>query len=118
MAPGSAEEPGERTPTPSGRSTIPRSPLRPPSAERHPSRRAWFRVKACRPPARMPEQPPAPTEDFRYWAFISYSHSDERWAAWLHHVLETYRVPAPLAGGPTRDGARPRRLFPVFRDRD
>ena len=55
---------------------------------------------------------------YRYWAFISYSHADEAWAKWLHKALETYRVPRRLVGGPTRFGPRPRRLFPVFRDRD
>ncbi len=51
----------------------------------------------------------------RYKAFISYAHSDERWAGWLQHALETYRVPRTLrqGGGPDSSG----RLFPVFRDR-
>ena len=30
---------------------------------------------------------------FKYRAFISYSHSDEKWARWLHRGLETYRMP-------------------------
>ncbi|HEX4871894.1 MAG TPA: TIR domain-containing protein [Nevskiaceae bacterium] len=54
----------------------------------------------------------------RYWAFISYSHADEAWARWLHRALETYRVPARLVGREHPDGPIPRRLFPVFRDRD
>ena len=57
---------------------------------------------------------------FKYWAFLSYSHADERWAARLHREIETYRVPKPLVG--TRGGDdtpdRPARLFPVFRDRE
>ena len=36
--------------------------------------------------------------EFRYRAFISYSHSDERWAQWLHRALETYRLPRHLVG--------------------
>ena len=24
---------------------------------------------------------------FRYWAFISYSHKDEKWASWLHRGI-------------------------------
>ncbi|HEU4452664.1 MAG TPA: TIR domain-containing protein [Longimicrobium sp.] len=61
----------------------------------------------------------APTPDYRYWAFISYSHRDERWAAWLHRSLEAYRIPRPLVGSAAPDGTlRPRRLFPLFRDRD
>lgn len=54
----------------------------------------------------------------KYWAFISYSHQDEAWATWLHRALETYRVPRRLVGRATPAGAVPRRLFPVFRDRD
>jgi hypothetical protein len=37
---------------------------------------------------------------------------------WLHRALETYRVPKRIVGQPTRDGERPRRLFPIFRDRE
>lgn len=55
---------------------------------------------------------------FKYWAFISYSHQDRVWADWLHKTLEAYRVPKRLAGRPSRDGEVPRRLFPIFRDRD
>lgn len=54
----------------------------------------------------------------RYWAFISYSHRDKKWGDWLHRAVETYRVPRKLVGTPGRDGAVPRRLFPVFRDRE
>ena len=57
-------------------------------------------------------------QDFKYWAFISYSHADEEWAKWLHKSIETYRVPRKLVGRETDNGALPRRLFPVFRDRD
>ena len=56
-----------------------------------------------------------PAAVFRYSAFISYSHRDERWARWLQTALETYRVPSPLAR--TQSGAASRRLSPVFRDR-
>src|SRR5687767_10589364 len=59
-----------------------------------------------------------PDEELRYWAFISYSHSDEAWARWLHSALETYRVPRRLRGRPSSLGPLPGRLFPVFRDRD
>jgi tetratricopeptide (TPR) repeat protein len=54
----------------------------------------------------------------RYRAFISYSHHDERWARWLHKALETYRIPARLVGQTTAAGPIPRRLTPIFRDRD
>jgi len=55
---------------------------------------------------------------YRYRAFISYSHQDQAWAAWLHKALETYRVPSRLVGLTTAAGVIPPRLAPVFRDRD
>jgi tetratricopeptide (TPR) repeat protein len=58
------------------------------------------------------------SSEFRYRAFISYSHSDERWAQWLHRALETYRLPRRLVGRETAFGPVPERLAPVFRDRD
>src|SRR5215217_4747350 len=58
-------------------------------------------------------------QTWKYWAFISYSHADESWARWLHRTMETYKVPKALAGTKTPEGAvRPRRLYPLFRDRD
>lgn len=54
----------------------------------------------------------------RYRAFISYSHADARWAAWLHRSLEGYRLPSRLRGGTGEHGALPDRLVPIFRDRD
>lgn len=53
----------------------------------------------------------------RYWAFISYSHRDERWAAWLHRKLEGYDGHAKIAASASGEPL-PKRLFPVFRDRD
>jgi hypothetical protein len=60
----------------------------------------------------------SPHSDRRYWAFISYSHSDTKETAWLHKALENYKVPGYLIGTETRTGVVPRRIFPVFRDRD
>lgn len=54
----------------------------------------------------------------RYRAFISYSHADARWAAWLHRSLEGYRLPSRLRGGTGAHGPLPERLTPIFRDRD
>jgi len=54
----------------------------------------------------------------RYAAFISYSHADTPTVRWLHHALETFRVPKALVGTPTPLGPAPRRLAPIFRDRD
>lgn len=56
--------------------------------------------------------------DFKYWAFISYSHQDKAWGEWLLKALEAYVVPKHLVGRDGRDGKIPRRLFPIFRDRD
>lgn len=53
-----------------------------------------------------------------YRAFISYSHADAATANWLHRVLEAYRVPAKLVGHDTPLGPVPRRLLPIFKDRE
>ncbi|WP_250627929.1 toll/interleukin-1 receptor domain-containing protein [Pinirhizobacter soli] len=56
--------------------------------------------------------------DFRYRAFISYSHQDKAWAGWLHRALETYVIPKRLVGTETPAGIIPRRWAPIFRDSD
>ena len=56
--------------------------------------------------------------DFKYWAYISYSHQDSKWADWLHKALERYKVPSRLVGQESRDGKVPKRPFPIFRDRE
>lgn len=50
-----------------------------------------------------------------YKAFISYSHADDAWATWLQRALERYRIPARLRAS---QPGLPRRLYPVFRDRE
>src|SRR5581483_11221932 len=55
---------------------------------------------------------------FRFWAFVSYSHADQRWATWLHRNLEFYRLPRALIGRTSQDGPLPKRLYPIFRDRE
>lgn len=57
-------------------------------------------------------------DEYKYWAFISYSHQDEAWASWLHKSLETYKVPRKLVGRELETGVVPRRIFPIFRDRE
>lgn len=54
----------------------------------------------------------------KYRAFISYSHRDARWASWLHAALESYRIPKPLVGKLTERGEVPKRLTPIFKDRE
>lgn len=53
-----------------------------------------------------------------YRAFLSYSHKDGPAAARLHRRLEAYRIPKRLAGRETARGPVPRRLVPIFRDRE
>lgn len=55
--------------------------------------------------------------DKKYRAFISYSHADEHWGAWLQRSLEQFRAPKELARAIEAAG-RPLRLTPVFRDRE
>jgi hypothetical protein len=50
-----------------------------------------------------------------YKAFISYSHSDERWARWLQRALEKYKLPKTFRQSHPE---LPDRLYPIFRDRD
>ena len=56
--------------------------------------------------------------EYRFKAFLSYSHQDESRAAWLHNALETYRVPRRLVGSQGQFGSVPGKLTPVFRDRE
>ena len=53
----------------------------------------------------------------RYMAFLSYSHDDDKDAAWFHENLEEFRVPKRLIGQLTDMGPVPKRLSPIFRDR-
>lgn len=55
---------------------------------------------------------------FRYKAFISYSWADRRATEQLFHRLENFHTPKSLVGAPTANGPAPRRLVPIFRDRD
>lgn len=54
----------------------------------------------------------------QYIAFISYSLSDSTIAKRLHGWLEAYRVPGRLVGRESPLGLVPRRLGPIFRDRE
>lgn len=54
----------------------------------------------------------------RYRAFISYCHRDHAVAVKLHHALETYAIPTKLVGKITSAGEVPKRLVPIFKDRE
>lgn len=54
----------------------------------------------------------------RYRAFISYSHQDAAAGRRLHRRLEQYVLPKRLVGRTTPRGPVPRRLGPIFRDRE
>lgn len=52
-------------------------------------------------------------EEYRYFAFISYSHKDMSWAKWLQSKLENYRLPAQIR---KKHIGLPQKIAPVFRD--
>src|SRR5262249_13458040 len=54
--------------------------------------------------------------NYRFRAFLSYSHRDKPHARWLHRALETYRLPRQLVGRRTEFGEVPRSLGKAFRD--
>jgi tetratricopeptide (TPR) repeat protein len=60
----------------------------------------------------------ASTESPKYWAFISYSHKDSAFGRRLHRRLENYALPRRMAGRASGQGVIPRRLAPIFRDRE
>jgi len=51
---------------------------------------------------------------FDYYAFISYSRKDEKWAKWLQKRMEQYRLPTILR---KEENTLPKRINPVFRDK-
>ena len=50
-----------------------------------------------------------------YRAFVCYSHADSKWAQWVQHELETYRIPREIV---QEVGLQDDRLRPIFRDND
>src|SRR5689334_14230556 len=56
--------------------------------------------------------------EFKYRAFISYSHADTAFAKWLHRGLESFRIDKDLVARVTARGTIPQALRPIFRDRD
>lgn len=66
----------------------------------------------------LPRMASAERADPRYWAFLAYSPEGAGWAEWLFHSLETYGIPRILVGLPMPFGKVPKRLYPVFLDRE
>jgi tetratricopeptide (TPR) repeat protein len=60
----------------------------------------------------------AEATQFKYRAFLSYSHRDKAWGKWLHAALEGYRIDKDLVGRETPAGPVPKTLRPIFRDRE
>jgi tetratricopeptide (TPR) repeat protein len=60
---------------------------------------------------------PSPVNRYRYWAFITYTHKNRRFADWLHARLERFRIPARLQSRLAVDVPNRERLAPVFTDR-
>jgi YD repeat-containing protein len=61
-------------------------------------------------PSTLPNDPTV----YTYYAFVSYSHKDEKWGKWIQNALERYRLPAAVrkeVGKPL-----PQKIHPVFRD--
>ena len=78
---------------------------------------AQLPVEERRPRQRAPDIARKSARQTRYFAFLSYSHKDEKLADWLHSQIENFHVPATLAGRLTGNGVVPKRLTPIFRDR-
>ena len=51
--------------------------------------------------------------DRKYFAFISYKREDEKWAKWLQHKLEHYRLPVNVR---KENPSLPQTIRPVFKD--
>ena len=55
-------------------------------------------------------------DNYKYSAFISYSHTDSKWAEWLHRSLEKFSIPQSLQK--EKNLSLPKSLYPIFRDRE
>ena len=51
-------------------------------------------------------------EKYKYYAFISYNREDEKWAQWLQHKLEHYKLQSKQTGRTDL----PKRIRPIFKD--
>lgn len=52
-------------------------------------------------------------DSYKYLAFISYKREDEKWAKWLQHKLEHYKLPTSVR---KLNPVLPERVRPIFRD--
>ena len=52
-------------------------------------------------------------QQYHYYAFVSYSSADGKWAKWIQSKLEGYRLPIALR---KESIDMPKRITPVFRD--
>ena len=60
---------------------------------------------------------PEEQQEFQYYAFISYSHRDMKWARWLQKELESYKLPSKLQEtDPEKNKKSQKPIQPVFRD--
>lgn len=50
---------------------------------------------------------------YTYYAFISYKREDEKWAKWLQHKLEYYKIPLSVR---KNNSSIPEKIRPVFKD--
>ncbi len=53
-------------------------------------------------------------QNYKYFAFVSYSHKDQKWAKWIHKALEHYRLPAAMRAANASNF--PKKIAPVFLD--
>lgn len=51
--------------------------------------------------------------EYKFLAFISYKREDEKWAKWLQHKLEHYKLPTSVR---KTNPSLPERVRPVFKD--
>ncbi len=56
--------------------------------------------------------------DYKYRAFLSYSHKDRKYAKRLHRELERFRIPKHLGRNADSESEPKKNLRPIFRDRD
>jgi len=68
-------------------------------------------------PPKPPAAPKSPA-NFKYRAFLSYSHANTAIVRKVHERLENFRIDGEIVGRPTPLGPVPPTLRPIFRDRD